>query len=230
MLYLTTKSTPQGALAAPARRPPCPGSLSCRRHGGSPAHPASLICFPTLVQGAGLWDRTPNPVAQLPSSRHLGFPYARPKPKVPGVHLHPLHPCHPRYVNADFAASAASLRCAWISGRSHVSSRASSVCSVCCLVWRERRGAQLHPARGSRGQCPGWSEAVSLIRVGISVTVLRTVIGAEGVSIAPPRAPRGRRARARSGQRGRAGAPRPRARPTTRPRGAAEMSGHVTKL
>ena len=82
MLYRTTKSTPQGALAAPAHRPPCPGSLSCRRHGGSPAHPASLICFPTFVQGAGLWDRTLNPVAQLPSSRHLGYPYARPKPKV----------------------------------------------------------------------------------------------------------------------------------------------------
>ena len=42
--------------------------------------------------------------------------------------------------------------------------------------------AVLHP--DSRGQCPGRSEAVSLIRFGISVTVLRTVIGAEGVSIA----------------------------------------------
>eukprot|EP00964_Phaeocystis_antarctica_P017964 scaffold9969_cov67-Phaeocystis_antarctica.AAC.2 len=45
-------STHQGVLAAPARRPPCPGSPSCRRHCGSPAHPPSLICLLTRAQQA----------------------------------------------------------------------------------------------------------------------------------------------------------------------------------
>ena len=132
----TTKSTPQGALAAPARRPPCPGSLSCRRHGGSPAHPASLICFYTFVQGAGLWNRTPNPVAQLPSSRHL-YSYARPKaqgfpalaftlatPATPGMSTPPsLH--LPRRCAARGYLGAAT---------SHLARR---VC-VRCAAWRWR--------------------------------------------------------------------------------------------
>ena len=154
MLYRTTKSTPQGALAAPARRPPCPGSLSCGRHGGSPAHPASLICFPTFVQGAGLWDRTPNPVAQLPSSRHLGYPYARPKaqgfpalaftlatPATPGMSTPPsLH--LPRRCAARGYLGAAT---------SHLARR---VC-VRCAAWSGERSppvgeaAQLHPLRES---------------------------------------------------------------------------------
>jgi hypothetical protein len=108
VLYRTTKSTPQGVLAAPARRPPCPGSLSCRRHGVSPAHPASLICFPTLdyLCRALVFEigrRTP-----WRSCRHratLGILLCPTQiPRFPGAHLQLRHPCQKRTARSGVGA------------------------------------------------------------------------------------------------------------------------------